>query len=351
MANELTPTLLEKYVQVGTTMFNEFEQRKPKSGAVDVFKEGRNTGLVDVAGIEAAKTSLRRPTEVAVTKQFTPNVYGVRAISPTADIMSTARVALSWITLAFSVKVVPSMHADNDISYARYVTDLLFQALKGVYHTATTDGVNKQNSLEKQMLAYIAAQKYTTPPDSSVPGVIVENGAYKTTSKDFEINALPVMEELLLSGPYDSITHVSSLAASRRQATLGANNSENFAQYGSDYDYRRSNYLAITSGAEQTHYMMPKGTLAVLNIVEDDAKAGRSSSDGTYSVFTDPYHGFRWGVYDKTSRADMSAEATGWERTVVQQYDFAADFAFVRPYSSVAGVTPIIKFDTFSSLV
>lgn len=351
MANELTPTLLEKYVQVGTAGYNAFEQRKPKPGAIDVFKEGRSAGLADIAGIENAKTSLRRPTEIAVTKQFTPNVYGVRAISPTADIMSTARVALSWFTLTFSVKVVPSMHADNDITMARYVTDLLFQALKGVYHTATTDGVNKQNSLEKKMLAYVAEQKYTTPPDSAVPGVVVANGAYTTASKDFETVALPVMEELLLSGPYDSITHVSQLAAERRQNTLGAGNAQNLAQYIPDYDYRRSNYLSVTSGAEQTHYLMPKGTLAVLNIVEDDAKAGRPSYDGQYSVFTDPYHGFRWGVYDKTNRVDMSGEATGWDRVVVQQYDFAADFAFIRPYSSVAGVTPIVKWDTFASMV
>lgn len=351
MANELQPTLLEKYVQVGTSEYNAFEQRKPKPGAIDVFKEGRSAGLVDVEGIENAKTSLRRPTEIAVTKAFTPNVKGVRAISPTPEILSTARVALSWITLAFSIKMVPALHADNDITYARALTDLLFNELKGVFHTATSDGGANQDSLEKQMIAYIAAQKYTTPPDSQVVGVSVENGAYKVKSQDFAALALPVMEELLLDGPFDDITHVSTLAWNRQIGTLGANNNQNLAQYLDDYNYRRSNYVPVTSGAEQTHYLMPKGTLAVLNIVEDDAKAGRESYDGKYSTFVDPYHGFKWGVFEKLNRADMSSELTGGQRMVTRQWDFAADFAFVRPYSSTAGVTPIIKFDTFGNIV
>ena len=347
----ITATLLEKYVQVGTTGYSAFENRKPKPGAITVFQEGRSAGLVDVAGIEAAKTSLRRPTEIAVTKKFTPNVKGVRAITPTPDTMDTARVALSWITLGFSVTAVPSLHADNDISYARYVTDLLYHALKGVYHTAVAGGGGNQDSLEKQMIAFVAANKYATPPASNVVGVEVENGAYKVASKDFEICALPVMEELLLSGPYDAITNVSQLRDERFQRTYGAANNQNLAQYVGDYDYRRSNYLPITAGAEQTHYLMPKGSLAVLNIVEDDAKANRAGYDGQYSVFTDPMHGFRWGVYEKVDRADMSSSLTGGERMVTRTWDFAADFAFVRPYSSESGVTPIVKFDTFASLV
>lgn len=351
MANELTPTLLEKFVQVGTTEYNYFEQRKPKPGAVDVFKEGRSMGLVDVAGIESAKTSLRRPTEIAVTKAFTPNIYGVRAISPTPDIMATARVALSWITLTFSIKAVPSMHADNDISFARYVTDLLSNALKGVYHTATTDGVNKQDSLERQMITYLAAQKYGTPPDSLVPGVTVENGAYKLKTDDFVLKALPIMEELLLDGPYDDITHVSTLARNRQIGTLGAGNNINLSQYLGDYDYRRSNYVPVSGGAQETHYLTPKGSLAVLNIVEKDAIDGNESYNGRYSTYVDPYHSFKWGVFEKLDRADMSSELTGGQRMVTRQWDFAADFAFVRPYSSASGVTPIIKFDTFEDIV
>jgi len=349
MANELQPTLLEKYVDLGTSEFNKFEKRSPWAGAIPVFQAGRSAGICNVEAIEAEKRSLRRVVEIAVTKKYAANVKGARAINPTPDKMSSARVSTNFFTLAFSIVLTDAIHADNDIGRARYVTDSLHHELNGVFHNSAAGGGNVA-SLEKQMLSWLATQAYTTPPAVNVPGVQVASGAYQVKADDFVIKASPVMMSLQTYGPWDTITNIGAMARNRELATYGVGNQRNLAQYVGEYDYQFSHNLAVTSGALETHYLMPKGSVCVLNIIEDDAKNRRTASDGVYYDYLDPMYGFKWGVFETRYRENMSSEVTGLERAVTTRFDFAADFAFVRSYSSEAGVSPIVKFNTYETL-
>lgn len=337
---QLVDTLLEKAIIRANDKFKQFENRMPEGGAIAAAMKYRDQ-VVPISVIEAAKVSKRRPVEIPVLKRYTPTIGTARAINPTPDVITSARVPLTWATKTFSFSVAPAINADNDIAMEEQFAAQLQNSLRGAFF-------DNANSVEKQVIAALAANAYATPPASAVGGVTVASGAYVVDNDENYILKAPVlMRELNLMGPYQDISNIASIARQRAMSTYGTANSRNFEQLLGDMEYYHSNNIGVTATYAETHYLTPAGSLALLNIAEFDARNGTAHSSGEYTIIRDPLYGFDWGVRIVTDVADLSATyGSGFERTVVKRYDFAADFAVVTAYSSTAGTSPIIKINT-----
>lgn len=333
-------TLLEKAVVMTTPDFQKFENRKPQPGIIKAFRD-HTTSVVDEEEISKLKVSRRRPVEIAVMKKEPYTVGTVREINPIVNQAGSAKVPLNWFTKTFGFSVRAAINSDNYIKEVAEFRQSLFNGLLSVLYTDA-------NSIEKNLAAYLATNKWAVPPATTVYGVNVGTGAYEIDSDQYIIKAPIVMQELDMMGRFQDIGNIGSIARRRDQATFGRNNSRDISQYLDDFDYYQSNAVTVTPGAEETHFLVPTGSLGLLNIVEWDARNRTEDKDGHFEVMKDPFFGFEWGVYITAKRTDQSAYGTGFERVVQYEYHFAADFAAINSYSSVAGQSPIMQFDTIA---
>jgi hypothetical protein len=335
----LVLTLLEKAVQPSTAMMQSFENRVPKDNVINAFKAGSDAVIDPQAYIEA-KASLRRPVDIAVVKSESYFVNTVRELNPTPNTVTTAKVPLTFVTKTFSFSLSEPLAVDNYIRYERLFQQAVFD---GVYSAMIRDNTK---SLEVTAIAYLEANKWAIPPASNVPDVAVGTGAYEMDADDYIIKAPVVMRELNMFPRFMDIGNVASMARQRDIATMGRYNQRNLDQYNDQMDFFYSNRIAPTAGAVETHFVVPQDSLGMLNWVEWDARNNTQTDTGRFTTVQDPYFGFDWGVYITKGRADQSADGgVGLERASNIRYDFAASFAFVSPYSSVSGTSPIVKFD------
>lgn len=336
----LVDTLLDRaIVRANDTMLSKFENRRPEGTTINAFLDYRDQ-VIPVNEIEAATVSRRRPVSIPVMKKYAARIGTVRQIDPTPDIVTSAYVSPSWQTKEFSFAISPSVNADNAISVEMQFAAQIENSLRAAYFTHA-------NSLEKQLIAYLAANTWTTPPASGIPGTSVATGAYVLDPEEYLIQAPVLMRELNMDGPYQDISNIASVARQRAMATYGVGNSRNMAQFLGDMKYYHSNNIAVDATYLETHYIAPQGSLAVLSNTEYDAEARTPHDTGVYMTYTDPWFGFKWGVRKVAVPQDLSATyGAGLERAVVVRYDFAIDFAAFSSYSSVAGQSPIIKINT-----
>lgn len=331
-------TMLEKAVEPATDRMQSFERRIPKDSIIRAFNEGTNQ-VVDEAAYKALKTSQSRPVDIAVMKTESYFVGTVRQKEPTPNIASTAKVPIAFQDITFSFLVSAPLNESNYFSVEQEIRQGMFNGIMSSMIRDTT------KSLEVKLAAYLEANKWAAPPDSSVGGVTVGTGLYEMDADQFILKAPVVMEELEMYPRFADIHNIGAVARQREIATYGRANSQNLDQYQSEMDYYRSNKVIVNPAHIETHYLYPQGSLGLINYVEWDARNGTVVHDGRFTVIQDPFFGFQWGVFIKADRADVSGiGGQGLERASNIRYDFAASFAPVSPYSSTPGVSPIVKF-------
>lgn len=332
-------TMLEKAVEPSTQQMQAFENRMPQDSIIKAYREGTNQ-IINEANYKAAKVSLRRPVDIAVMKAESFFINTVREINPTPNIVTTAKVPLTFSTIAFSLQTSAPLNVDNYFSEAQEFRQGLFNAIMSAMYWDPTKG------LEPTLAAHLESIKWAAPPASKVNGVTVGTGAYEMDTRDFLLKAPVVMRELRLYPRFNDIGNIGMLARHREIGTYGQANQQNLAQYQSEMDYYPSSEIDVTVGKDETHFLVPKGSLGLINWTEWDARNNTVVHDGRFTTIVDPFLGFEWGVFITNGRADQSSVGgTGLERASNTRYDFAASFAPVSPYSSVSGVSPVVKFD------
>lgn len=340
----LTATALLDGIAAARRGLTKFEDRQPSPGVVNAFQEGTEE-LVGRGQLENLRKSAERPVKVAVMNRFNGTIGNVRKLNPTPDTATSAFYTPSWFTVDFSFAQCEAKNAGNYIGSAEEFANLLRNE---IYSAVLRDNTN---SIEKRGVTFLEANKWTAPPASTVKGVSVASGAYVTTNEKLPILAPAIFAELNM-GDWDlmDIANIGSLGRQSEMMAYGAANEKNYKQFLDRMGYYLSSRIAVTATYDETHYVAPRGTLGLLNWVEFDARNRTPHFNGEYMVVQDPYFGFNWGVRMRQEAKDMSATyGTGYERVVVTQYDFAADFAFVKSYSSVAGESPIVKFNTVTA--
>lgn len=333
----LALTVLEKAVEPSTATMQKFENAMPDDSIIRAFRSGTDQ-IINEADYKAAKVSLRRPVDIPVLKAESFFVNTVRQINPTPNVVSSARVALNFSTYTFSFIISDDINADNYISKEAEIRQAIFN---GIMSSMFNDPAK---ALEVNLATYLEANKRTSLPTSTVPGVTIGTGAYEMDAQQYIIKAPVVARELKMYGKLMDIGNVGMLARQREIQTYGAGNAQNLDQFNRQFNYYSSFSLPVTAGKLETHFLVPQGMLGLVEWVEGAARRGATPHDGRFTIVQDPFFGFQWGVFITEERADLSATyGTGLERAVTTRYDFALSVAPVSAYSSVAGVTPILK--------
>jgi hypothetical protein len=331
-------TMLTEAVEPSTDEMLKFEQRLPKDSIIKAFADG-TTSVINESAYKEAKASLRRPVNIAVLKTEAFTVNSVRQITPTPNIVGSDKVSLNFSTLAFSFLISEPLNQDNYISY-------LAEFKQAIFNGIVSAMLRDNNSLESKLYAYLEANKWSALPDSTVRGVSTGAGAYEMSPMDYTLNAPVVMQELEMFPRFMDIGNIGAIARQRDVATYGKYNSRDLDQYQTEMDYYNSNKVVVTPGKDESHFVIPKGALGLVNWIEWDARNRTVVHDGQFETVVDPFFGFDWGVFVTKGRADVSGQGgVGLERASNIRYDFAASFAPVSPYSSIAGTSPIVKFD------
>jgi len=333
----IAATLLDQAIINSREGFKKYEHRVPKGEVIKAFLDYKDE-VVPTSVMEAAKVSKRRPATIPVIKRGTTTVGTARAINPTPDRAETALVTPTWSTKTFSIAISPSVVNDNMIGFTELFNQRVYDSLIDVFFKGT-------NALEKQLVTLLEASKYATPPASTVDGVVSDSGAYILTAEDFLIKAPVIMEELDMVGPFQDMGNVGSMGRQRDNATYGRMNSRDVSQYMKDLTYYYSKNIAVEGAYEESHYLTQPGSLALLNIIEFDARNRTAHASGVYDTYVDPIFGFEWGVRIVSDPSDQTSNyGAGQERAVEYRYDFAADFAPVIAYSSTSA-SPIVKMN------
>lgn len=331
-------TVLDSAVIRANQEFHNFEMRMPEPGVIDAFKRDTNN-IVPKAQMEALKTSLRRDVDIAVRKVTDANILTQRAVNPARDVASTDRVTTNWSTLGFAFKWVPSAARDNYITEGEEVGQALFNGWKSVLF-------DDSDSLESMLLTFLEANKWTNLPDIKVDGVSADTGSYIVDYDKYVLVAPVIMRALRVRSALYDISYVGSLARQRAIATFGASNHQDLNQFINDMMYFRSHNMEVSDDMAETHYLVPRNSLGLLNIVEDDALKGRTADDGYFTTIRDPWFNFLWGVRVSSVSEDNSGTyGSGFERAITRRYDVFADFSPILAYSSKAGESPIVKAD------
>lgn len=340
MANGLAQTVLVEGIATAGSKLTEFENRLPTRGLIDTFREGGNQ-LISNQDIQRLTTSLRRPVSIPILRRSTNTIRNIRQVDPTPDHALSAKATFSWFDIAFSFEITPTGNEDNYITEAQ---EFAFKLKEEIMAAILRDNTN---GLEAKMISYLNANKWATPPASGIPGVNVQNGAYEMKGSEYLIKAPVIMEELEMGGQQlIDVGNIASLARRREEKTYGYANQQNIAQYLDEIKYFKSARIAVPDGYDESHFLMPAGSVAMVDWVENDARAGREAFDGKYTQVQDPYFGIRWGVFTKATRSDRSADlGRGTERVVSLRYDFATSIGLISSYSSVAGESPIVKIN------
>lgn len=346
----LDATIFQKGTSIATDTFKQDELRKPEMGIVKGFMEGTNRV---VRADELTKMrDPKRPVEVAVLKRFDPTIGTVRALDITPEQSQSAVVALNWFTRRFSLISVGAYNASNWFSAAQQLAFDLENNLRAVYGTSG-------NSLSAYLVAFLESSINQALPATAIPGLTVNGSNNKVTAaiNDFYIKVPAYLREMQLQGPYHDFANVGAYAQELYRKTMGQYQNQNLSMLGSGFDTTFDTGIAPSGSDIELHYLAPKGTLGLLNWVEHDArsKSGGVTGEGSYEegrfMFTwvDPF-GTSWGVLYTAKYKDLSGTyGVGFERVYVRQWDFAADFAAVKAYSSTSNRSVVVKASAVAS--
>lgn len=336
----LSDTALSEYRQkYSASSLDKQENRGSGYGLLSLAK--RDTpNLISAQTLIAARGTAARATKIPVLQKiaFTPG--STRTCTGATQDTTSALVTVTWATLTNGFHMVPSQYLNNEIGYVEDFKHKLFM-LEMAWAKAIEDAIDTK----------LTAVKSTTFTADGAPfdftaSIITIPQAQKATYLN---QIYQSMYQDDFTGPFNIVASPALMAANAYYNNQGAGNSANTMFQFGDFNFDYSNRVSLSSGAESTFYVMPHGSLAILDWVDPDSRNGSKISDGNYwTTFNMPILGMPVGLHVQKACADnASTYGSGLEASLTENYNFSVDYALVTPYIS-AGAGPIFKADITS---
>lgn len=316
----------------------KFEGRLSKYDAFQAFRDNTEL-LLPASELERAKKSSTHVTKMPVLNKIDFTIGSARACVPADQAASSAFVQPSYSTYTFSFHMTESYNEQNYIKYREEFQWKLLQALKKFGETVDADSVAY---LESNLTAI-----NTSPLFGGIVGDTVTVPAsqkrefYQSIPSIMYRNDLSGMRVLDIANPEAQIMYDDL-------ARQGAGNDVNEAYQISNFAPYRSNRVAISAGATETHYLVPQGHIGLLDWIPFDYRKGQKISDGNYwDSIVDPLFNLTWGVRFVAECTDLSAVPSGipdLTAAYVEKYEFSIDLAWMHSYSSDTS-SAIFKYD------
>jgi hypothetical protein len=329
----LTETVLQDaIILVGERSLNDFESRLSTYGALDAFMQDTER-LVPKAELEAAKASKGHVTKLPVLKKYDANLKNAYSCDFDPDANESAFVTPLYETIGFDVSVTEQVNVDNYITVQQDLAHQIRMGMKAVASTLDSAAVTVLDTIKTQVNA------------SNIYAFSGNAMQIPAASKlEFYKNIGAIMKRNDLDLPVMDIASTESMVDFTFIGQQGASNDVNTAYQISGIQPFRSNRVTNGAGIAETHFVVPFGSLGMLQWIPYDFKRGATVNEGErWFTMQDPILGLTWAVRYKRSCTDVSGS---YERqnpgTLTEEWSFRLDYSFVNAYSSDTS-SPVFK--------
>ena len=333
----LAATALNEYrQQYSQSNLDKFENRGSGFGLLSLAKRD-TSNLISPQTLINARGTAARLTKVPVLQKITYTPGSTRSCTGATTNSVSALVTVSWVTWTAGFHMVPSQYENNEIAYVEDFKHKLQQLERKL-------AVDIEGAIYTKMDAVKStAFSATDAPFAFTGNVITIPNASKKTYLN-EIYQSMWADDF--TGPFNIVGSPALMSANAFYNNQGSGNSENTMFQFGDFNFDYSNRVTKSTGAESTFFVMPTGSLAILDWVDPDSRANRRISESNYyTTFQMPMTGINTGLHVQTACGDNTTEGgAGLEASVTENYNFSVDYALITPYIS-AGAGPIFKAD------
>jgi hypothetical protein len=332
---------------LSATALNEYRQKYSASNLDKQENRGSGFGLLSLAKRDTtnliapqtlidARGTAARVTKVPVLQKITYTPGSTRSCTGATQGTTSALVTVTWVTWTCGFDMIPSQYQNNEIAYVE-------------------DFKHKMFHLERKLAVDLEGAIYTkldtvksttfTATDAPYPftaNVVTIPNAAKSTYLN-EIYQSMYADDF--NGPFNIVGSPALMSANAFYNNQGAGNSVNTMFQFGDFNFDYSNRVTKSSGAESTFFVMPYGSLAILDWIDPDSRFGNRISETNYWTTVDlPIVGLKAGLHVQAACADNSGLSTGLDASLTENFNFSLDYALITPYIS-AGAGPIFKAD------
>ncbi len=253
--------------------------------------------------------------------------------------MTTALVPLSWETTGFTIKEYSGgVYADNYFTREEHYEWQLRMGLKAALE-----------KIESDIDSFLESNK-STVNSSPLFGALVGGAKqvpweqrrrfYQAIPSILRRNDLAAAQALDFTNPEAQIEYA-------YMDNQGQSNAINWKYAVRGVLPVRSNYITLDEGVAETHFVAPKGSVGMLtwNSWAEENNDTLIPGANYFTTIKDPIFGITWGLRVVKDCEDESATYEGITAGIVTKYMFTLDYAFIRPYSSATGETPILKYE------
>lgn len=336
----LVPTTLQKAILrlPKSKEFNKFEGRLSTFSFLQEFIANTNL-LVPASTLTRNRTAASRPVEIAVMNKYDATLITERACEHDSDDVTTALVPLSWATTGFVIKEFSGgVYANNFFTKEDHYDWQLRMGLKAALEKLETD-----------IDSFLEANKSATNA-SPLFGPLVGGAKqvdweqrqrfYQAIPSILRRNDLATPQVLDFTNPESQIDYAYLQAQ-------GTQNGQNLNYMTRGVLPIRSNYITLGANVAETHYLAPQGSVGMLtwNSWAERNNDTRIPGVDYFTTVQDPIFGITWGLRVTKDCEDESATYAGITAGITTKYAFTLDYAFLRPYSSDADESPILKYE------
>lgn len=333
----LSATALNEYRQkYQLSALDKFENRNSGYGLLQLAKND-TSNLISAQTLIRARGTAERTEKIPVLQKITYSPGSTRSCTGETQDTTSALVTVSWTTITGGFHMVPSQYDNNEIAYVEDFKHKLYHLERAWAAAIDTAIYTKLNTVKSTTFTA------TDAPYAFSSNVIQIPQADKGTYLN-ELYQSMWQDDYV--GPFNIVGTPQLMACNSYLRAQGPANDENTVFQFGDFDFFYSNRVSKSTGAHSTFFVMPKGSVAVLDWVDPDSRAGRRISESNYwTTFNMPMLGMTAGLHVQMACADnASTYGTGLEASVTENYNFSMDYALITPYIS-AGASPIFKAD------
>lgn len=326
---------------------DKWETRASRWGAYDYFRREseRPGGIITDDLRTKARLSIGRDLQVPVI-DYDSGVVVSNVTQPvliTGTPSTSQLYAITFVNYYFGFLIHPAAHMNNEISMQR---EFNTQIRKFAYEM--------MDKLDNASLSVLEAEKSQVLRDDLGGRYRFEGDTViaPQSEKDYLFGDLDVlMSGNDIIGDYAIIGNGAAQSFVRRRLMeKGQYNTENKSYQYDNKEWFWTNNLTNAVTDEATGFMVPNGTVGMVQQFGADNLMGNSTHKHNWGIETLPYANLPMGTYQYDDAVNASAlhgaASSHLTATKVEAYGFHTAIAFVQPYNSnpATKASPILKF-------
>jgi len=339
----LPATLPTTYVDAITnyqTGQSDFENRKDQYKALEAFIRS-SSALLSQGDIANQKKSFERPVKIPVVKRIAISLVDGRVCNLDGQEPSTDMLAITFSVKGFRIKVSRNMLENNYVGAMQLLAQARYHGWHAWYEW-----------MENNCANYLETNKSTAlKVDGGGYFTITGNAYVAARGVDYYAAVRYIMQRNLLSanGQLLDVNNLASEITKVKMGMYGPQNSVNQAALIGGADPYPSFAVTPGTGYGETHYLFPIGAVGIYHWLSPNAANNTvlvPQNDMWWSEKDPIFNYFDTSVHHQAKCEEKTIGYGGAvEPVYYDYYEYTIDPAFAKQYSSVAGETPIIKFN------